>query len=95
MSIRRNASPSPGPRSQLRNWRGLLPILVLAPLALAPKGCELSPEPCGGLLGLECQAGEYCDFPVAAQCGAADQWLRREHLRQRLPGGRRKRFSGR
>jgi Kazal-type serine protease inhibitor-like protein len=73
MSIRRSLSPSSTPRSQLRNWRALLPILVLAPLALAPKGCELSPEPCGGLLGLECQAGEYCDFPVAAQCGAADQ----------------------
>ncbi len=28
---------------------------------------------CGGLGGAGCAAGEYCDFPVSAQCGAADQ----------------------
>jgi hypothetical protein len=29
--------------------------------------------PCGGLAGLACDAGEYCNYPQAAQCGAADQ----------------------
>jgi hypothetical protein len=28
---------------------------------------------CGGLQGAACQKGEYCKFPVGAQCGAADQ----------------------
>jgi hypothetical protein len=28
---------------------------------------------CGGLLGLACNAGEYCNYPVEAKCGAADQ----------------------
>jgi hypothetical protein len=28
---------------------------------------------CGGLRGLTCPAGQYCDFPATAQCGAADQ----------------------
>ncbi len=28
---------------------------------------------CGGLLGAMCAANQYCNFPAAAQCGAADQ----------------------
>jgi hypothetical protein len=28
---------------------------------------------CGGLLGAKCASGEYCDFPLSAKCGAADQ----------------------
>jgi hypothetical protein len=28
---------------------------------------------CGGLLGKGCSSGQFCDFPQAAQCGAADQ----------------------
>jgi hypothetical protein len=28
---------------------------------------------CGGLLGLPCEAGEFCNYPISAQCGAADQ----------------------
>jgi hypothetical protein len=28
---------------------------------------------CGGLLGAQCQKGEFCDFPIEAMCGAADQ----------------------
>ena len=27
---------------------------------------------CGGLLGLQCEEGEFCNFPPDAQCGAAD-----------------------
>lgn len=58
-----------GPHRRQGRW--LWPVLLLAPLALAPKGCE--PQTCGGLLGLPCDPGQYCDYPVAAQCGAADQ----------------------
>jgi hypothetical protein len=28
---------------------------------------------CGGLLGLQCSDGEFCDYPIEAMCGAADQ----------------------
>ena len=28
---------------------------------------------CGGLLGLECDEGEFCNYPEDALCGAADQ----------------------
>lgn len=28
---------------------------------------------CGGLLGLECEDDEFCNFPLDALCGAADQ----------------------
>jgi hypothetical protein len=34
-------------------------------------GCKASV--CGGLQGKSCEANEFCDFPQAAQCGAADQ----------------------
>ncbi|RPI42318.1 MAG: hypothetical protein EHM59_18130, partial [Betaproteobacteria bacterium] len=30
-------------------------------------------DTCGGLAGLACAADEYCNFPISAQCGAADQ----------------------
>ena len=37
--------------------------------------CAANPGPktCGGLAGLACGTGEYCNYPIAAQCGAADQ----------------------
>lgn len=36
--------------------------------------CASNPgEVCGGLQGLSCEKGEYCNFPPNAQCGAADQ----------------------
>jgi len=28
---------------------------------------------CGGLQGLACDKGEFCDFPIGSSCGAADQ----------------------
>lgn len=28
---------------------------------------------CGGLLGVPCAAGEFCNYPIDAMCGAADQ----------------------
>jgi hypothetical protein len=33
-------------------------------------GC---PATCGGLLGVACAQGEFCNYPIEAQCGAADQ----------------------
>jgi hypothetical protein len=34
--------------------------------------CAQSGEACGGLLGLQCADGEFCNFPPEAICGAAD-----------------------
>jgi hypothetical protein len=37
---------------------------------------ECGPSPgdaCGGLQGLSCDDGEFCNYPPSAQCGAADQ----------------------
>jgi hypothetical protein len=69
MTISRTNSHSVRPQQKDRRW--LWPVLLLAPLVLAPRGCE--PQACGGLLGLGCDEGEYCDYPIEAQCGAADQ----------------------
>lgn len=30
-------------------------------------------DTCGGLAGVSCPEGQYCNFPAEAQCGAADQ----------------------
>jgi hypothetical protein len=27
---------------------------------------------CGGLQGAQCNANEFCDYPISAMCGAAD-----------------------
>jgi hypothetical protein len=35
--------------------------------------CEPEGTVCGGLLGAQCGEGEFCDFPLGAFCGAADQ----------------------
>jgi hypothetical protein len=34
--------------------------------------CE-SAGTCGGLLGAQCTTGYFCDFEIAAMCGAGDQ----------------------
>jgi hypothetical protein len=40
----------------------------------AQKGACVDPEPaiCGGLLGMQCAAGQYCNFAIDALCGASD-----------------------
>jgi len=38
-----------------------------------PSGGSSGSGVCGGIAGKLCGAGEYCDFPPAAHCGAADQ----------------------
>jgi len=35
------------------------------------RGCE--GRTCGGIAGIACEAGEYCNYAPDAQCGAADQ----------------------
>jgi len=35
--------------------------------------CTRDARACGGLLGTPCETGEFCDYPVEAICGAADQ----------------------
>lgn len=49
-----------------------------AGMAIARKGeCEgdapSAGRVCGGLQGASCGPGEFCDFPLSAHCGAADQ----------------------
>jgi hypothetical protein len=34
--------------------------------------CANEPRACGGLLGLQCADGEYCNYPPEAICGRAD-----------------------
>ncbi len=41
-------------------------------LACTLLGCPVVDQVCGGLQGLPCPAGSYCNFPSSAQCGAAD-----------------------
>jgi hypothetical protein len=36
-------------------------------------GDEPGDKVCGGLLGKQCDAGEYCNFPIATMCGSGDQ----------------------
>ena len=28
---------------------------------------------CGGIAGIACATNQYCNYPIAAKCGAADQ----------------------
>jgi hypothetical protein len=48
-------------------------VMVLAPLAVGAKGCDGVGSPCGGIAGVPCAEGQYCNFAPEAQCGAADQ----------------------
>ncbi len=44
-----------------------------APGAPPPGGTAGTGGMCGGLAGIGCGAGQFCDYPISAQCGAADQ----------------------
>src|SRR5262245_65601847 len=60
-------------------------LLSIAPLLLAPKGCDAlvgRERKCGGLAGTSCPQGEFCDFSPGAMCGAAD----RSGLCRLIPG---------
>jgi Kazal-type serine protease inhibitor-like protein len=47
------------------------------PADAAPAGAGIAAGPaganCGGIAGLRCEEGLFCDYPVSAHCGAADQ----------------------
>ena len=45
-------------------------VSVAASGACAPSS---GAKTCGGLAGIACAKGEYCDIPIGGQCGAADQ----------------------
>jgi hypothetical protein len=54
-------------------WAGALTVLTVFVLGCPPP--ETNPpsgEACGGLTGLACDDGEYCNYPIEAICGAAD-----------------------
>jgi hypothetical protein len=75
-------APSPGMMSRGPKRRSdlLLRILTLAvvpaSVLLGAAGCDPFPlregSVCGGLQGLTCPTGSYCNFPSSARCGAAD-----------------------
>lgn len=53
----------------MRTWL----IAGASVLASCLAGPAFAQDMCGGLQGLQCPAGDYCDFAPEAQCGAADQ----------------------
>lgn len=46
-------------------------MLLLGAAAFAAD--DTNTRMCGGLAGLQCGDGEFCNFAIGAQCGAADQ----------------------
>ncbi|WP_407925586.1 Kazal-type serine protease inhibitor domain-containing protein [Geminicoccus flavidas] len=37
-------------------------------------GKQVDVPVCGGFVGIKCHRNEWCDFPLYARCGAADQF---------------------
>lgn len=52
--------------------RSALALLFILAAAGGVRADEASTV-CGGIAGQACPAAEFCDFPVSAACGAADQ----------------------
>lgn len=48
------------------------PCMSAAAGVAVERAGECEPRNCGGLLGLACEEGEYCDYPPDATCGFAD-----------------------
>lgn len=64
-------------RTASLSWWISAGVMLLAPSLLGAKGCEIGKlgsdtKACGGLTGLACKTGEFCDFSKEAACGAAD-----------------------
>jgi len=45
---------------------------VRGQLACSHRACPPTGQVCGGIAGLPCGKGSYCNFPPSARCGAAD-----------------------
>jgi hypothetical protein len=45
----------------------------MAGVSVASTGECLGGDTCGGLAAATCPSGQFCNFPIAAQCGAGDQ----------------------
>ncbi|HKP63737.1 MAG TPA: Kazal-type serine protease inhibitor domain-containing protein [Polyangiales bacterium] len=45
-------------------------------MSVASKGeCkDVAGANCGGIAGLQCDGGQYCNFPIATRCGSGDQF---------------------
>lgn len=77
----RRATPIVNDTPPARGTRRLRPnafilgalVMLLAPLAIGAKGCDGVGSPCGGIAGVPCDEGQYCNFAPEAKCGAADQ----------------------
>jgi hypothetical protein len=52
---------------------GTLLVALAGPIFLAVPEITLAQQSCGGLQGLQCPEGAYCNYAPEAQCGAADQ----------------------
>jgi hypothetical protein len=35
--------------------------------------CESNPKACGGIVGVTCDEGQFCNFPIETACGSGDQ----------------------
>lgn len=51
----------------------LLAFALVGLMSVAGCPATQAPVVCGGLQGLACEDGDFCNFPADAQCGAADQ----------------------
>lgn len=67
----RQSSQGPSAR-QAKAQSRIMPWIagLAAPLLLGVAGCDR--EACGGLQGLQCASGQFCDFDRQDFCGAAD-----------------------
>jgi hypothetical protein len=42
-------------------------------VSVTTDACPSAGVTCGGIVGMQCPAGQYCDFPVETNCGSGDQ----------------------
>jgi hypothetical protein len=61
--------PNLGSTARLASFVGGLVVLLGCPPSETPP----NPQVCGGIAGFTCDDGEFCNFPIDVQCGAADR----------------------
>ena len=70
------ASSSAPPATEAAPAENTGPAAGTEPAGDAPPGASKLGAPgatCGGIAGFRCGEGLFCDFPIEAHCGAADQ----------------------